>query len=983
MRLRPALIMLGVFIIVIGGLALFVSMYEAPTTDELATLKDRPLFPDVTPAAVRKVEIISPKIGEKPMIIARTGGRKWQMTSPVTALASDRKISRVLQAFVRMKAARGHRTRSFVDYDLDKPKLRVTLTSRTGEVTTVAFGVDVELARAGTEAYMDTYTLDQLGGARKTVTHRYVRVGDKNQVLLVKDDVCPLIDVKAASFREPLLVYAETEGDIAPLILFDLAAATITVRGKDGKTRTIALAGKEGAKWRVKRPVEARADSSKVRDALKRTLELEAKDVDAFVEEDPTDLAKYGLDKPSLAVELGVAKERGSDEVVTHTIHFGASPKGKSDVIYAQSSARKSVLLVSSAVKSALSGNVESFRDKRVIVSGIRHVQSATFAYARGRPKLAVGRRAKDAENWNIIEPVSGRARSSAVAGLISTLTTLKVEPGGFVSEDPGNLAKYGLDKPRIVATLALKGKKAPSAKVLIGRSPKDKPELVYAKNAAEPSIVLVLKSVIDDLSPEVKSLRSDTLLEGYDQWSAYELEIVRGKKRVKLEKEERLSWNFIEPKAKGLKADYAAPSDFLSAVADLSIEAWPADKPKDYGKFGLHKPHASLTLKTKQERLDEFGEKQDDRDEQTKTFAVHFGARTKDGKRCYARLPSETNVYEIKADILDKIDKGYLLFRDKLVLDFKEENVKSLRVEGGRTDYAAQKVPGGSWLLTKPMPVLGSPSDIAALLEAISALSAKELICEGDLDNPRYGLKPKTGRPYRKVAIIVEKELPKKEQNDAKKGDKKDGKPKKPDKLETILVSRTLLVGALVPGNKEGGRYAVVAEDGIVFVMPGDVIKKLDKELLTTRVMNITRAGTSRASVVHRDGSKVEVARINNEWQIVSHKKVAPDKEKIKKFVEEAGWVSLEKYVAYDKKDLAKYGLDKPLLRVTVKPAGKLASVLRIGNEAKGEKVGDDEDKQMKTYYATGGGIPAVFLISEKKVKQLDKHVEDLMKKG
>ena len=148
MRLRPALIMLGVFIIVIGGLALFVSMYEAPTTDELATLKDRPLFPDVTPAAVRKVEIISPKIGEKPMIIARTGGRKWQMTSPVTALASDRKISRVLQAFVRMKAARGHRTRSFVDYDLDKPKLRVTLTSRTGEVTTVAFGVDVELAPA-------------------------------------------------------------------------------------------------------------------------------------------------------------------------------------------------------------------------------------------------------------------------------------------------------------------------------------------------------------------------------------------------------------------------------------------------------------------------------------------------------------------------------------------------------------------------------------------------------------------------------------------------------------------------------------------------------------------------------------------------------------------------------------------------------------------------------------------------------------------
>jgi len=980
MRLKPAIVMLVVFIIVIGGLALFVSTYRAPTTDEVVTLKDRPLFPDLTPAMVRKVEIISPKTGKRPMVIERIGGRKWRMTSPVNALASERKVAQVLRAFVGMKAARGHRTRSFVDYDLDKPKFRVTLTDRTGEVATVAFGVDVELARAGTEAYMDAYTLDKRGGARETVTHRYVRVGHKNQVLVVKDDVCPLIDVGPASFREPLLLYAETEGDVAPLALLHLASAAITVRAKDGKTRTIELAGKEGANWRVRKPVDARADSSKVRDALKQTLELRAKGDDTYVDDAPKDLAKYGLDKPPLELTLRVAKVDGSGEFVEHTVRFGASPKGRPDMVYAQSSSRNSVLLVAGAVKKALSGNVESFRDKRVIVCSVGRVQSAALTYAAGRPKLVVKRRPGDPQNWTITEPVSGRARSSAVVSLISALTTLKVEPGGFVSEDPGDLARYGLDKPRIVAALSLKGAKESSATVLIGASPEDKPELVYAKNAAEPSIVLVLKSVVDDLSPEPKSLRSDTLLEGYDQWTAYEIEILRGEKKVKLEKKGRLSWNFVEPRVVGLKVDYTAPSDFLSAVGGLNIVAWPADKPKDYGRFGLDKPYAILTVKAKQEQVGEFAEEQGG--EQAKTFVVHFGARTKDGKRCYARLPSETNVYEIKADILGKLDKGYLLFRDKQVLDFQRDKVKSLRVEGGRADYVAQKIPGGRWLLTKPIPALGSTSDIAGLLDAIRALSAKDLVCEGDLENPKYGLKPKAGGPYRKIALIIEKDVRKREKRDAAKTDQKGDKPKKTGKPETVLVSRTLLVGALVPGSKEGDRYAVVAEDKIVFVMPGDVVKELDKELLTARVMNITPAATARASVVHRDGSRVELARINNEWQIVSHKNVAPDRKKIGKFVEEAGWVSLEKYVAYHKNDLARYGLDKPLLTVTVQPEGKLASVLRIGNEAKAEKVVDNEDKQVRTYYATGGGIPAVFLIAEEKVRQLDKHVEDLMKK-
>ena len=960
MRLKPAIIMLSVFILVIGGLALFVSTYKAPSTDELLTLKKDTLFPGLVVAKIVKLEVLSPGTGPSSILIERVGARKWMITRPVRSLASHAKISEILTQMAALKAARGYATTEFANYDLAKPRYRVTLTTDGGDTHTVAFGTEVaEIAGDNGPEYVDFYTFELRGGDQKAVARRYARVGDRPQVLIVQDALCREVDEPPAAFREPAVVFAETAGEIVPIEPADCESVSISVH-EDGKVRTIKLTNVDNT-WRLVSPMEARANAARAAELLELLCALRADGPAAYVDDAPADFAKYGLDKPKVTVELGSS---GGER---YTIRFGGSPKDKAERMYVQSSSRRSVLLVKGGVlATALTQDVEFFRSRRVVEFSGHREESMSFVYGDGRPTLTVARRPADAAKWRLEGAANGRAGPAAVT-FLKMFAALAVEADGFVSEDATSLAQYGLDKPRITVTTTLQG--ARPVTLLIGDSPKDSPSVVYAKNAAEPSIVLISSSVVDELSPDPSLLRSTELFEGFDRWGVFELEIVRGKKVTKLVRGKNLKWQFVSPEELGV--DYAAPSNFFAQLAALTIKAWPADEPDDYAAFGLAQPRAVVTVKTRAAGRGQLAAVPEGQ-RPVKTFTLQFGARTKDGRRCYVRLPSEANVYEVDAAILDKVERAALLFRDKTVLKFDERAVKSIRLEGGRADYAGQRVPGGRWVLTRPLLASASYAAVKNLLEGFRTLNAVELVAEDDLANPKYGLI----KPHRLLGLISEKQPPREKPREG-------AEPAKPEK---VLTSRTLVVGAPAPGEEAGGRYAAIREDGVVFVLAAEDVKKFDTELITPTVVNILKGNVTKVAVVHRDGSQVAVARDGRKWKITSHKDVEPDVLKVEKLIAEAGWIVAEAYVRYDQKELAKYGLAKPLLVVTVSHKGKLSATVRIGDaavELPPMRTARRGEEKQTFYHATGGGMPAVFLVTEDKVRALGKHVEDLVKKG
>jgi|GEM_PF-5926812 len=960
MRLKPALIMLGVFAVVIGALAVFVATYQGPSTDETLTADEEVLFQGLVPGQVTQIEIVSPKAGG-PVVLRRTGERKWRMVRPFDALASWQKVAEILDGLARLKSSQGYATENFVDYELDEPAFRVVVTTSDGTTHSAAFGTRFDFAEAASEARMDAYTLAETGGEGQVVPHRYTRVGTRNQVLIVRDTICPKLDVDPAALREPALVYAETPTETGPVKASEVRKLAITVRGNDGQRSSTVLQRTPDSQWRVTKPVDARADGEKTALAVSQLVELAAEGDGAYVDDDPKDLAKYGLEQPRVLVEMEPSGEPGG--AVRHTVRFGAeSSDGR---MHAQSSSRKSVMLVPGAVvETALTQGADYFRDRRLLVMRPEDIESVTFRYADGRADLAIERGPDAPGSWRITKPVTGRAAPGAVGTLLDRILCLAVAPGGFVGENENNLGKCGLDTPGIIVSLAGADGSNVSEQVLIGGQSDDDPALVYAKNVAESSVVLVPATAVGDLSPTPESMRSRILLDGFTRWDGVEIEIVAGSRKALLKRGEKFTWTFVEPE--GARADYVAPNLFLATVEGLKVKAWPADAPDDYAAFGLDNPAAVLSITTEPDAGTPMGH---DEAGARKTFVVQFGTRTDDGKRCYVRVPPEPNVYEIDADILARVEKCGLPFRDRNVLSFNAGAVHSLRVEGGRASYALRWERAGLWRLAEPMVALADDLIVKAAIEAMSQLTTKEFVCEGGLDDTAYGL----DEPYRKLTAIVA------EPGQGEGGD--------------VLASKTLLVGAAVPDNKDGERYAAVAGDGAVFVIAGDVAEKLAREMASLTVVNIIRPEVSEVSVQRGDGSGMTVVRKSGGWEITSHKDVVADRQKVESLAEEAGWVRAESYVSYDLAHLERYGLDHPTFTMSVTRKGQLPVTFSIGGRARDEDLppakkasaekGEKGRRPVRYYYATGAGIPAVFLLRGDKVAALDKHIEDISERS
>ncbi len=942
MRLKPAIIILMAFAVVIAGLAALLVIYREPGPGQGGLVKGGVVFPELKPDEVVRIEFASPK---GTMVLERIGSEKWRIVRPFEGPASGEKADRLLGGLLRLQAVNSFVPKSMADYELDQPRFRVSVTTQSHGVFRIAFGTDVAAGGATGDTYVDIYSLAETGGSDRAARHRYASVGDGSRVLVVPDDIVPLINVDLSTFREPALVYRETRDKFERINPADLARVSIKSRADGNGKRTMTFSVTNGRTWRMVEPVEARSDDARVAQAVRGVLDLAAVD-GGFVEDNPHDLSKYGLDEPSAEVELELGQAPGDRKAVL-AVRFGKSPADNESLVYAQSGARNAVLLVKGdVVRRFLTEPVEFFRDRRLVTLAPQSIESAEFVRVN-YPKLKVVRDHGAPNRWRIDEPVVSAAQSEQVEQLLASAVGLTVSAGGFISEDPGDPAKYGLDTPSMTISFVLKtadGKTAPPpVRILIGKPFPDNDRLFYARNTAEPSVVLVAKNALDALSPDVRSLRSRRLFEEFRSGDASEIVIERGGSTLKLEKNKQLQWTSAEPKE--LSVDSAAVAEFLEAVGRVAVEAWPADRPLDYAIFGLDKPYATLAVK--------FGPQKGEAGGPVTKRIICFGRRTPGDGGCYVWVPPEPNVYEIKADLLARIESGELAFRSRQVLSFDPARVKMVHIEGGRAEYRIQRPAGGQWMLSAPIPALADIASVLGLLDTLRGLTARQLVSAGGPADPQYGL----DKPYRKVTLIIEQ----------------DG----------TLVSRTLLVGAPVKGQEDADRYAALAEDRLVFTMPGSVVNSIDAEFLSTTVVNVMKAEINRITVEHRDGSVVQAVRTASGWQITSRRDVAADQDKIEALAEEAGWVRAESFAALNQENLERYGLARPLLTVTIGRPARLPIVLQIGDRAEPLAPLPPGKRKTTLYYATGGDLPAVCLLDEDKVKALNKRVEDLIKKG
>jgi hypothetical protein len=375
---------------------------------------------------------------------------------------------------------------------------------------------------------------------------------------------------------------------------------------------------KVGGAWTMVEPEQTKADETEVTAIATNLASLERQRV---VDENPTDIAQYGLAKP----RIEVAFRRAGDKDLTRLFVGEKTPTGGD--LYAKLPNEKRVFLVSSFLDATLNRKPFDLRDKKILVFDREKASALEVVSKDGPVTLALA----DAR-WQVTKPITARADASAVDGAIGRIQTAQMKSIVAASVAEKDLSKYGLDKPDVTATIV-----AGSARATLAIGKAAEGGNLYARDLSRPMVFTVEASLATDLKKKADDYRPKDLFD-FKPFTATRLEITRGTTTVAFEKSKGKDgmdqWRQV-----GLAKDIDQPKvdALLSSLSSITIDKYVDAKTQT----GLGAPVAIVSAKFDEGRRDE---------------KVSFG---KVGSDVFASRSGEAGGVQITATKLDDMLKS------------------------------------------------------------------------------------------------------------------------------------------------------------------------------------------------------------------------------------------------------------------------------------------------------------------------------------
>ncbi len=237
--------------------------FERDTFD----LRDKRLLP----FEEEKAQALEARVDDNRFALRKQSG-KWALSSPVVERADDATANRLLSSLRTLRAtkitAEAAASDELAKAGLDRPKAEVTVSLEGGAKMTLA------LAQA----------------AGKT----FARSGEANSIAEVPDSILTDLNAKLFDLRDKTVL--PFERDAVRRIRFMTGSETVELE----RIKAAPDAGSSDS-WRLIGTAPGAAKQAKISSLLWSLGTLKAV---AFADENPTDLAKYGLDKPARSVSL-------------------------------------------------------------------------------------------------------------------------------------------------------------------------------------------------------------------------------------------------------------------------------------------------------------------------------------------------------------------------------------------------------------------------------------------------------------------------------------------------------------------------------------------------------------------------------------------------------------------------------------------------------------------------------------------------------
>jgi hypothetical protein len=416
----------------------------------------------------------------------------------------------------------------------------------------------------------------------------------------------------------------------------------------------------------------------------------------------------------------------------------------------------------------------------------------------------------------------------------------------------------------------------------------------------------------------EKATAEKDRIFKDLEAKDIEDLRITRGQETVHLKKAGE-AWTLVAPVA--TQAAKPAVDEVLTALATLrrerEIEASPA-KPAD---FGLQPPAAEIAFTAKGQ-----------------SHRVRLGAKSPTGIWVYAQTGESPAVLLVSDSLLRDAQKPVADFRDRSVLAFERKDVKALEIEPpGGPALAAQAKGADEWQVTAPLAVPADREAITGLLEKLRAAKIKDFVTEPPAKGADpYGL----ARPLALTLRI---------------GEEKD------------RVAKTLKLGKAIPDRKavyaqrEGDPAVFTVEDELVKAVPTSVTALRDK-----RILAYDRGKLERLELASPKG-QVTLVQQEGAWRISAPVQLKADEGLVNELLWKVRDLRARDFVDEDAGRLARYGLDRPPVRLSVwEKDAKEPKTLRLAPA-----------REKDVAYATAGG--PVALVDAKALADLTRDARDL----
>jgi hypothetical protein len=183
----------------------------------------------------------------------------------------------------------------------------------------------------------------------------------------------------------------------------------LTVKAESGEQTTLR---KSGADWQIVQPIAAKSDSAEIAGITSGLAGLEQQ---RLIDENPSDVAEYGLAPP----RMEIAFKAGGRE---HRLLVGRKTPPGTD-LYAKLGDEKKVFLIPSYLEGTFNKKTFDFRDKTVLTLDRDKIDRLGVVTPTRTLQFA-----KSGSEWTMTAPLAARADFTSVDGLVSRLNTLQMK---------------------------------------------------------------------------------------------------------------------------------------------------------------------------------------------------------------------------------------------------------------------------------------------------------------------------------------------------------------------------------------------------------------------------------------------------------------------------------------------------------------------------------------------------------------------------